>query len=87
MPSWVLYSLPDGLWVYSFSAMLYIIWKESIIRNKVIIMPFLILLTSEMLQYLKIINGTFDISDIFISFIMSVLLIINLKLYKNEESN
>src|SRR3954468_11238232 len=28
MPAWVLYSLPDALWVYSFTALLAFLWSE-----------------------------------------------------------
>lgn len=41
----------------------------------------------EILQLLKIINGTFDIIDVFISLIMYGLLIININFYKNEKQD
>lgn len=83
---WIIYSLPDGLWVYSFSAVLYSIWGKNFSGIKIIIfIPFVVLCILETLQYFKIITGTFDFMDIFISFIMSILLIINFKLFKNAK--
>ena len=29
IPNWVLFSLPDGLWVYSFSSAIIIIWNDN----------------------------------------------------------
>jgi hypothetical protein len=88
IPNWIIYSLPDGLWVYSFSAMLYLIWNENYKSiQKILFLPFIVLCGMEILQFLKIINGTFDIIDVFVSLIMYVLLIINIKFYKNEKKS
>lgn len=88
IPNWIIYSLPDGLWVYSFSAMLYLIWRENFkITQKIFFFPFIVLCGMELLQLIKIINGTFDIIDIFTSLIMYGLLIININFYKNEKQD
>ena len=28
VPSWIIYNLPDGLWVYSLTALMLIIWQD-----------------------------------------------------------
>jgi glycopeptide antibiotics resistance protein len=83
-----LYSLPDGLWVYSFSATLFLIWGENFKGFKVItLIPFMFLCFIEILQHFKIVMGTFDVMDVFVAFLTYFLLIINLKLFKNETQN
>jgi len=68
--------------------MLYLIWRENFkIIQKIIFFPFIVLCVMEILQLLKIINGTFDIIDVFISLIMYGLLIININFYKNEKQD
>ena len=87
-PNWFLNSFPDGLWVYSFSAMLFFTSKNYFIRNKILLMlPFVLVLIMEVLQLLHIICGTFDIMDLVISLIMNLLLITILKLEYNEKIN
>lgn len=66
IPNWFLYSLPDGLWIFSYISLMLYIWKNSITKNSVIwifIIPFIALL-SEFGQLLKFVPGTFDISDL-----------------------
>jgi hypothetical protein len=88
MPKWIIYSLPDGLWVYSFSAMLYLILGEDFKGiNKILFAPFIVLCGLEILQYLKIISGTFDFIDMFIGLTINILLIINIKFCKNEKKS
>ena len=88
LPSWVVNSLPDGLWVYSFSAILFFAYKKYFIQNKILLMlPFILILIMEVLQLLDVISGTFDIMDLVISLIMNLLLIAILKLKYNEKSN
>lgn len=80
LPEWFLNSLPDGLWVYSFSAMLFLVWKDFFIQNKILLMlPFVMVLVLEAMQLFEIINGTFDIMDVVTSLIMNLVLIKILK--------
>lgn len=88
LPAWVLNCLPDGLWVYSFSATLFFVWKEFFIKNKkMLILPFILVLIMEVLQLLGLIHGTFDVVDLLVSLIMNLLLIAILKLEYNEKIN
>lgn len=66
LPSWVIYNVPDGLWLFSFLNCLYIIWYKSSIRTKMIwiMSVFLLALLTEVLQKFHFIPGTFDINDI-----------------------
>lgn len=88
LPNWFLNSLPDGLWVYSFSAMLFFSSKKYFIQNKMLLMlPFVLILIMEVLQLLDVICGTFDIMDLVMSLIMNLLLIAILELKYNEKIN
>lgn len=81
-----MYSLPDGLWVYSFSASLYLIWDKSSRGIKaIIIIPFIASLVWEILQYFKKVTGTFDLTDVLVEIVMYIILTLNLKLYNNEK--
>jgi hypothetical protein len=76
---WVIYSLPDGLWVYSFATCLIILWNE----NKsylflFLIIPFLLGPGVEILQFFNLFKGTFDLMDLIITIIA-----FSLSLFKN----
>lgn len=65
-PNWVIYNLPDGLWLFSYTAILLEIW-DYLIDKKTFFWIFSIPLAailSEILQLFKIIPGTFDLTDI-----------------------
>lgn len=66
IPDWMLYSLPDGLWLSSYICLVLMIWKNKISKeNSVWIfgMP-LMAIMSEAGQFFKIIPGTFDWMDV-----------------------
>ena len=65
-PNWFIYNLPDGLWIFSYTAISLEIWKNSITRQNifwVFSIPIISVL-SEFLQLFKIIPGTFDFLDV-----------------------
>jgi hypothetical protein len=66
LPSWVYFSLPDGLWVYSFTSIILILWAGKI--NYWLIIPFTSGILIEILQGFSFI-GTFD----WIDFIFSIM--------------
>lgn len=77
IPLWAFFSLPDGLWIYSFSSAIIIWIKLQKMSNYFIIVPFFFGPICELLQKLMIIPGTFDIFDfviLMIFFMLSVLL-------------
>lgn len=82
--SWVLYSLPDGLWTYSFTSSMIILWRNNDQLGKTFIyLPLMLSVLSELLQYFEIISGTFDLNDLFVVLISFLIcnLFLNLKNY------
>jgi hypothetical protein len=63
---WIIYSLPDGLWIFSLESTLLIIWQNKLNKHSVIFilcLP-LLMISSEVAQYFNFIQGTFDFSDL-----------------------
>jgi hypothetical protein len=88
LPTWTYFSLPDGLWVYSFSSALIILWGDQFNFGKYwLIIPLLFGAFIELAQKIKIFPGTFDIIDFTFSIVALVLSIIILKpkIQKNEK--
>ncbi len=66
LPKWIIYSLPDGLWIFSYLTLMLIIWRNVISRNNIfwiLIVP-AIAIISELGQLIGIVPGTFDPADI-----------------------
>lgn len=66
LPDWFLYSLPDGLWLFSYISLLLLIWGNVISKQNihwVLLVP-LIAIFSEIGQLIKLVPGTFDIVDL-----------------------
>jgi len=85
IPKWIYFSLPDGLWVYSFSYVLLLIWKDKLkVAIVWLIIPFTAGCLVELAQLIKVFPGTFDYLDLIMSSlgIISSLLILK---YKNEK--
>ncbi len=88
LPEWIIYSLPDGLWVYSFSSSFIIIWYGNFDTAKPwLLFPLLLGAFAEVLQYFNILPGTFDLIDFFFCIIASILsiLFVKPKIKKNEK--
>lgn len=67
LPDFVLYSLPDALWVYSFTFLMQSVWfrrSRSYGRTFWILLPVLLGVGGEVGQLLKVVPGTFDLMDI-----------------------
>ena len=71
IPLWIKYSLPDGLWVYSLTSLMIIIWKDVNSKSKYywITSSIIIAIIIEIGQYFKFIPGTYDSIDIFLCLI------------------
>lgn len=82
LPLWFLYSLPDGLWMFSYSCIVLVIWKMEVTKHSLLCILSLLMFSIifEILQYYQYVNGTFDIIDI-IFFIFGGLL----PLYINQK--
>lgn len=86
LPQWIYFSLPDGLWVYSFTSALLIYWNNETKKVKFwLFIPFTTGILIEILQGFKLFPGTFDILDFTFSIIGLLLskIIINHK-FKNK---
>jgi len=85
LPDWFLYSLPDGLWMFSYSCIVLVIWKRKITKYSLLWLLSLpmISILFEVLQYYDYFNGTFDIIDIIFYIFGAVLpILINKKMKK-----
>ena len=85
VPSWIIYNLPDGLWVYSLTALMLIIWQDTKDNKKYfwIFSPLIISIMIEIGQYALIIPGTYDYMDILLCMIATPLPF--LMLYKKNK--
>lgn len=65
-PNWVIYSLPDGLWTFSYVSISLQIWKFSMTRQNIfwIFSIPIVAVLSEFFQLFRLIPGTFDLIDI-----------------------
>ena len=81
-------NLPDGLWVYSFTSCMLLIWgkKNPINKYIYIIIPMLLSIFSELGQLFKFIRGTFDPLDLifYLFFTIFSVLIYNITVWKKE---
>ncbi len=81
LPNYISNYIPDGLWAYSFTATILIIWNREINIFWFIILG-LCFVIFEILQYAQILNGTGDILDVIIYFLFGLASIIINKLIK-----
>lgn len=75
IPEWILYSLPDGLWLFSYTTLLLGIWDNRITNKNlswIAIIPTIAIL-SELGQLAGAIPGTFDIMDLLLYLLGSFL--------------
>lgn len=82
----LIYSLPDGLWLYSFTCFMILIWDNSKSKFKYFWMYIgtLIALTQKLGQGLGIFSGTFDINDVVIYLIATLVATLITKKYFRE---
>lgn len=84
IPQIILYSLPDGIWVYSGTYLMILIWKDNIKFFSAwswILLPFICSVTAEILQSMHIVEGQYCPYDImfYISFLLLALFNIKLR--------
>ena len=81
LPKWIYFSLPDGLWIYSFTSALIIYWEGEFDRLKYwLLIPFFIGIVFEVFQAFTLFKGTFDILDLLFSlsgFLLSLYILKN----------
>jgi len=85
LPDWFLYCLPDGLWMFSYSSIVLVIWKQRITKYSLLWLLSLpiISIMFEVLQYYDYFQGTFDILDIIFYLLGSLLPILINQTIKN----
>jgi hypothetical protein len=81
LPDWVLYQLPDGLWLFSFVILLGAICKTYHFNIYISSFAFFLAITLEFLQK-KYLPGIFDRADIIAYIIVLILIFILYKLFK-----
>lgn len=63
--SWLVYSLPDGLWLFSYIILMGAIWAFDIRKSLLCSAPLIVIaIGSELLQLPHIVRGTFDVIDL-----------------------
>ena len=89
LPNWFLYSLPDGLWIYSYLSVLLVVWDNVISKHNIhwlLLVP-MIAIFSEIGQLFKIVPGTFDILDLIFYLggsVLPILIFTNSKTIKSQ---
>lgn len=75
LPSWFAYSLPDALWIFSFTSLMIAIWRGKFSIQSIfwIFIAPTIGLFSEIGQAFHFVRGTFDIMDLSLILIASTL--------------
>ena len=73
--NWFFFSLPDGLWVYSFTSFMLIVWGLKFSRHSIFWISIgpLLALCGEMGQAFGVVRGTFDPTDLILCLIGSIL--------------
>jgi len=66
LPEWVLFSLPDGLWIFSYGCAICYLWKNNYSKQPYywISVVTLLILIVEVLQLFQVIPGVFDPLDV-----------------------
>jgi hypothetical protein len=88
LPNWAYLSLPDGLWIYSFTSAILIYWHNDNKKTKFwLLIPFTTGILIEILQGFKLFPGTFDYLDLTFSILgLSISkIIINHKFKQNDK--
>lgn len=75
LPGWLLFSLPDALWVYAFVACMALIWRGRPVRQAAFWMALgpALSLGSELAQLAGLVPGTFDRADFWLSVLASAI--------------
>lgn len=87
IPDWVIYNLPDGLWLLSYMLIIDMIWNsEEILKTVFLWIVPVMIACHEFLQLLGVVRGTWDVLDL-LSYFLAIcmyLLIKNIIYVKKE---
>lgn len=66
LPDWFLYSLPDGLWLFSYISIILLLWGNTISKKNILWFSLIpaIAISSEIAQVFSLVPGTFDLFDL-----------------------
>lgn len=82
VPNWIYLSVPNCMWVYSFTSALMLLWKKDLNLLKIwLLIPVAFGIFAEVLQWLGLFPGTFDSIDLLLGvlgFVLSYVTIISL---------
>ena len=90
LPEWIVFSFPNGLWAFAYALLITVIWSGSKSLSSyfwMVSIPVLVL-GFEILQYAKVIPGTFCIQDITLGLaglITGIQVGIKINKFKNHE--
>jgi len=64
--NFIKYSLADGLWIFSYTSAMLILWDNKVTTKNIFWLALLptIGITTEIAQFFGFLNGTFDIADV-----------------------
>ena len=82
LPDWFVFSLPDGLWLFSYISVVLLVWKNQITKHSIawiLIIP-LYAIVHELGQLFKFTEGTFAFNDLLF---YSIAIFLPFILYKN----
>ncbi len=71
LPDWFLYSLPDGLWLFSYVSIILLLWENTISKKNILWFSLIptIAISSEIAQLFGLVPGTFDLIDLLFYFL------------------
>ena len=77
LPNWIVYNVPDGLWIFSYLLFIESIWDNSSMKWLFVWGMVLFAYALEILQFANIFPGTGDVYDIFF-FSLAILLYLSI---------
>jgi hypothetical protein len=91
IPKWILFSLPDGLWVYAWTAFMALVWhrvERSLVRELWICGGVALAAGGEFGQLARIVPGTFDSIDlvVYLAAFVSAPLLVKRALTRRRET-
>jgi hypothetical protein len=66
LPAWIIYSLPNAFWVYSFVSFMLLVWEDANVSfsRLFLLVPSILAVLMEFGQKFNYLVGTFDIADL-----------------------
>jgi len=87
LPDWIIYSLPDSLWIYSFTSVNQILWKDNKqVMNFIFFTSIMLGCGAELMQEWGLLSGTFDWMDFILCLLAVIFSIIKHNKYNEQEN-